>query len=90
MPDTFQPGDRVELIATSDPYTRLVPGQQGTVIHVDSGGGIAIHWDCGSILGMLPGQGDEIRHITRSVPPPAMDQPDTAPQAPPTDDSQQP
>lgn len=27
----YQPGDRVILIATTDPYTRLAPGTRGTV-----------------------------------------------------------
>ncbi len=31
---TFTPGDRVELVATDDPYTRLRPGDRGTVTRV--------------------------------------------------------
>ena len=30
----FTPGDRVELVATNDPYTRLRPGDRGTVTSV--------------------------------------------------------
>ncbi|GAA0918917.1 DUF4314 domain-containing protein [Nonomuraea longicatena] len=59
----FAPGDRVEFIATTDPYTRLRPGDQGTVIRVEPMGGVAVRWDSGAVLGMLPDQGDEIRHI---------------------------
>jgi hypothetical protein len=30
----FTPGDRVELVATTDPYTRLRPGDRGTIAHI--------------------------------------------------------
>jgi hypothetical protein len=30
----FTPGDRVELVATTDPYTHLQPGDRGTVTSV--------------------------------------------------------
>ena len=30
----FSLGDRVELVATNDPYTRLQPGDRGTVTSV--------------------------------------------------------
>ncbi|WP_184968960.1 DUF4314 domain-containing protein [Nonomuraea endophytica] len=59
----FVPGDRVEFIATTDPYSRLQPGDRGNVIRVDPMGGVAVRWDSGAVLGMLPDQGDEIRRI---------------------------
>ena len=59
----FSPGDRVELVATNDPYTRLRPGDRGTVT------GVAdtpeptfdIAWDNGSTLAILPDAGDRVR-----------------------------
>ncbi|MFI6317365.1 DUF4314 domain-containing protein [Nonomuraea sp. NPDC050556] len=60
--DDFAPGDRVELVATADRYTGLQPGEHGTVIRVEPMGGVAVRWDSGAVLGMLPDQGDEIRH----------------------------
>jgi hypothetical protein len=35
----YQRGDRIALVATTDPYTRLTPGTQGTVIRYDPGQG---------------------------------------------------
>jgi Domain of unknown function (DUF4314) len=58
----YQPGDRVILIATTDPYTRLTPGTRGTVTGRDDlHGQIHIAWDDGSTLSMLPAEGDQIR-----------------------------
>lgn len=61
-------GDRVELIRTNNPYTRLIPGDHGTVtsIRLDQHGyddEIHIRWDSGSGLTMLPAQGDIIHRI---------------------------
>lgn len=58
----YQRGDRVVLVHTSDPYTRLQPGTAGTVGLVDDFGTIHIKWDDGSSLGMIPGE-DVIRRI---------------------------
>ena len=57
------PGDRVELVATTDPYTRLRPGDRGTVTRVTDRPEltIAIQWDSGSTLAILPDAGDRIR-----------------------------
>jgi len=60
-PAGYQPGDRVILIATTDPYTRLAPGTRGTVTGRD--GQIRISWDDGSTLSMLPAEGDQSRLI---------------------------
>ncbi len=63
-PAGYQPGDRVILIATTDPYTRLKPGTRGTVTgRDDCNGQIHIAWDDGSTLSMLPAEGDQIRLI---------------------------
>ena len=60
-------GDRVELVSTSDEYTRLQPGDRGTVTHVRyseyAGTQIAVKWDSGSTLTMLPDEGDRIRKV---------------------------
>ena len=58
----YQRGDRVVLVHTSDPYTRLRPGTAGTVRRIDARGTVHIKWDDGSSLGMIPGE-DVIRRI---------------------------
>lgn len=49
----YQPGVRVELIHMDDPYTKLKPGVQGSVLFVDDCGTIHVSWDCGSSLGIV-------------------------------------
>jgi hypothetical protein len=49
----MKPGDRVELISTTDLYTELVPGDRGTVDFIDDMGTIHIIWDNGSFLGLI-------------------------------------
>ena len=60
---TYQRGDRVTLVYTADPYTRLRPGDTGTVRRVDDAGTIHIMWDNGSSLGMIPGE-DVVRPLS--------------------------
>lgn len=60
-----QVGDRVRLVRTSDPYTRLEPGTCGTVMGIDGEGTVHVSWDSGQVLGMLlhehhPDDNDEI------------------------------
>jgi Domain of unknown function (DUF4314) len=59
----FTPGDRVELVATTDPYTHLRPGDRGTVTGVTDTPEptIDIQWDNGSTLAILPDAGDRVR-----------------------------
>jgi hypothetical protein len=59
----FTLGDRVELVATTDPYTCLRPGARGTVTSVTDRPEptIAVQWDNGSSLAILPDAGDVIR-----------------------------
>jgi hypothetical protein len=52
----IQPGDRVTLIHTSDPYTKLQPGARGTVEMQDDAGTVHVKWDDGSSLGLIPGE----------------------------------
>lgn len=59
-------GDRVELVHTDDAFTRLRPGDQGTVTDVLDGPAglvIGIEWDSGSRLSMIPDDGDVIRKV---------------------------
>jgi hypothetical protein len=49
-------GQRVRLLRTSDEYTNLRPGDQGTVSFVDSLGTVHVNWDNGSNLGLVPGE----------------------------------
>lgn len=53
--EQYPEGTRVELIHTDDTYTRLRPGDQGTVRHVDDTGTLHVAWDSGSSLGVIPG-----------------------------------
>ena len=55
-------GTRVELVEMKDPYTRLQPGDLGTVEFVDDMGTVFCRWDRGSGLGVLYGI-DVIRRI---------------------------
>ena len=55
--EEFPVGTRVELIRMDDPYNRkLVPGCHGAVRWVDDMGTIHVSWDCGSSLGLIPGE----------------------------------
>lgn len=47
-------GTRVRLIRCNDRYTRLQPGEEGTVSCVDALGTVHIRWDSGSHLGLIP------------------------------------
>jgi hypothetical protein len=49
-------GKRVRLINTSDPYTQLRPGDEGTVDFLDDLGTVHVLWDSGSSLGMVRGE----------------------------------
>lgn len=56
-------GCRVELVSMgADPYSKLKPGDQGTVKSVDDIGTIFVSWNCGSGLGMVYGV-DHIRRL---------------------------
>jgi hypothetical protein len=68
----FAPGDRVELVATTDPYTRLRPGDGGTITSITDTPEptIDIQWDNGSTLAILPNAGDRIRLLPSDADPP--------------------
>ena len=58
----FLTGTRIELISLEDPYTKLKPGDTGTVDFVDDIGQIHIKWDSGSNLALILGE-DSFRVI---------------------------
>lgn len=60
--ERYEPGGRVELVYTSDPDTRLRPGDRGTVKR-QIGDVVYIAWDSGSGLSMCLDAGDRIRPV---------------------------
>ncbi|HEX8626552.1 MAG TPA: DUF4314 domain-containing protein, partial [Catenuloplanes sp.] len=65
----FQPGERVALVHTNDPHTRLRPGDQGTVSRHDHHlHTVEVDWDSGSRLSMVLDAGDHIRRIADPEP----------------------
>ena len=61
--DRYPAGTRVELISMTDPYSKLKPGDQGTVTFVDDIGTVFVDWDSGSGLGVAFGE-DHIRIVS--------------------------
>ncbi len=49
----FPIGTRIELISMDDPYTKLVPGDQGVLTHIDDIGTAFVAWNNGSSLGLV-------------------------------------
>lgn len=62
----FPIGARVELVKMSDPYTRLKPGDQGTVSYVDDIATVFVNWDNGSGLGAAYGE-DIIKRVEEAA-----------------------
>ncbi|WP_346535515.1 DUF4314 domain-containing protein [Micromonospora sp. DPT] len=61
---TYQPGERIALEHTTDPHTRLRPGDEGTVRRYDPHQQVLdVQWDSGSRLSMLLGAGDRVRRL---------------------------
>jgi hypothetical protein len=52
-------GKRVRLICCNDRYTKLLPGDEGTVRAVDDLGTVHVAWDTGSRLGLCREDGDD-------------------------------
>lgn len=52
----YTSGTRVMLLKMNDPYTKLQPGDKGTVTSVDDMGTIHVSWDSGSSLGVVFGE----------------------------------
>jgi len=55
-------GTRVELVKMNDHYSRLKPGDFGTVDFVDDIGTLFCIWDSGSTLGVVYGE-DEVKML---------------------------
>ena len=49
-------GQRILLVSTSDLYTRLTPGDEGTIMFVEDAGTVHVDWDCGATLGLIHGE----------------------------------
>jgi len=47
---------RIRLVRCTDEWTRLAPGTEGTVTHVDDLGTLHTAWDTGEHLGLVPGE----------------------------------
>ncbi len=58
----YPEGTRVELVQMDDPYSRLKPGDKGTVRLVDDTATVFVDWDCGSGLGVVYGV-DRVRKL---------------------------
>lgn len=56
MRKMYPKGTRVELVRMDDPYSRLKPGDKGTVRFVDDTATIFVDWDSGSGLGIVYGK----------------------------------
>lgn len=54
--NTTAKGARVRLISTTDEFTRLREGDEGTVEYVDDIDTIHVKWDNGANLGLVPGE----------------------------------
>lgn len=57
----FPTGTRVELVRMNDPYSKLQPGDRGTVEFVDDIGTIFCSWDRESSLGVVYGEDEVIK-----------------------------
>ena len=55
----YPKGARVALVRMNDPYTKLRPGDLGTVDFIDDAGTLFCRWDNGSTLSVVVGE-DEI------------------------------
>lgn len=63
--ESYPEGTRIALVSMDDPYSKLNPGDRGTVLHVDDAGTIHVRWDCGSGLGIAYGE-DSCRKLTEA------------------------
>ena len=54
--EAYPKGTRVELVRMNDEFSRLNPGDKGTVRCVDDTGTIHVSWDNGSGIGIVYGE----------------------------------
>ena len=59
-------GTRIELVSMDDPYSKLRPGDRGTVTGVDDTGTVFANWDRGSGLGIVYGV-DQARRVEAEI-----------------------
>lgn len=60
--EMYPQGTRIELIHMDDPYAPVPSGTKGTVEFVDDMGQIAMRWDNGRTLALIP-EVDEFKII---------------------------
>jgi len=60
--EQYPHGCRVELVRMNDPYSKLRPGDRGTVDFIDDTGTIFCNWDNGSTLGVVYGE-DAVKRL---------------------------
>lgn len=60
----YPPGTRVMLNNMNDPYSPVESGTSGTVRYVDDAGTLAVTWDNGRSLSLIPGE-DSFRKLTQ-------------------------
>jgi hypothetical protein len=63
----YPKGTRVELVRMNDPYTKLRPGDLGTVDFIDDAGTTFCIWDIGSTLGVAYGEDEICLHDNKAV-----------------------
>ncbi len=56
MREQYPVGSRIRLTELNDPYSKLAPGSEGTLMHIDDIGTFHVNWDCGSTLGLVIGE----------------------------------
>lgn len=60
----YSPGTRIILNDMNDPYAPVPAGTKGTVRYVDDAGSVAVAWDNGRSLALIPGV-DSFRKLTQ-------------------------
>jgi hypothetical protein len=59
-------GKRVRLVRCDDPWTKLEPGEEGTISFIDDMGTVFVNWDSGSSIGLVYEAGDRYEVISES------------------------
>lgn len=60
--EQYPEGSRIRLRELNDPYRKMEPGSEGTLICIDSLGTFHVAWDDGSNLGLVIGEDCPYRH----------------------------
>lgn len=61
----YPKGTRISLVSMDDPYSKLKPGDRGTVTFVNDAGDIEVSWDIGEGLHIVYGE-DKCRKLTQA------------------------